>query len=92
MVLFTHPSLDAQDRLSVSAGYEPDGYRLVVHFPDGRRLIHRYFSQPDLYRGSAKLQSELLEDGWRLAEAPGHRSGLGLSARRRHYPRSTRLS
>jgi hypothetical protein len=91
MVLFTHPTLDSEDRLSVSAGYEPDGYRLVVDFPDGRQLIHRFFNQPDLFRGTATLQSDLLDDGWQLAEAPRHRSGLGLSSRRRHYPRNTGL-
>ncbi len=87
VVLFTHPTLGSDDHLSVSAGYEPDGYRLVVDFPDGRQLVHRFFSRPDLYRGTARLQSELLDDGWQLAE-PGHRSSPDLPSRR-HDPRIT---
>lgn len=91
MVFFTHPTLDAEDRLSVSAGYEPDGYCLVLDFPDGRQLIHRFFSQPDLYRGTAILQSNLLDDGWQLAEPTGHRSSLGLPRQRRHDPHDTEM-
>ena len=91
MVFFAHPTLDAEDRLSVSADYEPDGYRLVLDFPDGRQLIHRFFSQPDLYRGTAILQSDLVDDGWQLAEPPGQRSTLGLPNQRRHDPQDTEM-
>ena len=91
MVFFTHPTLDSEDLLSVSTGYEPDGYRLVLDFPDGRQLIHLFFSQPDLYRGTAILQSDLVDDGWQLAEPPGHRSTLGLPSQRRPDPHDTEM-
>ena len=91
MVHFTHPTLDSSDRLAVSAGFEPDGYRLVVDFPDGRQLIHRFFSQPELYRGTVKLQANLLGDGWQPASAPVPRPGTSHATRSRHFPRSTRL-
>jgi len=91
MVFFTHPTLGSEDRLSVSGRYEPDGYGLVLDFPDGRQLIHHFFSQPDLYCGTAIPQSDLIDDGWELAEPPGHQSSLGLPSQGRHGPHDTEM-
>ncbi len=90
MVFFTHSTLSASERLSVSSDYDPDGYRLVVDFPDGRQLIHRFFTQPELYRGTAKLQADLIGDGWRVVPGSDPKPHSRVT-RGRHFPRNTRL-
>lgn len=65
MVTFSHPRLDNTKQLKVRTTSDKDGHRLVLDFPDGQRRVHRFGNDSEIYRGTARVQAELISSGWR---------------------------
>ncbi len=91
MVSFSHPSLDRGQRLTIHAGRDTEGYQLILEFPGDRPRVHRFVNESDLYTGTVRVQTELMEDGWRLEASPRWPRDRTHSSLARHFPRSIPL-
>ena len=70
MVQFSNPRLGPRQRLTVWTAPSPDGYRLIVSYPDGLRRIHYFADHSALYNGTVEIQATLTKDGWEPVRPP----------------------
>ena len=80
MVFLRHLLLGPTERLDVWAALDADGSSLILEYPGGKRCVHRYSDDAALSQGTARVQAELLRDGWEPQDALDRPAALEDSA------------
>jgi hypothetical protein len=71
---------------------DPDGFELVIDYPDGSEGVQRFTNPRKLVRRALSLQQQLIRDGW-VPSGPGMRFRVDAAVappaarRRRALPR-----
>ena len=67
------------------------GHRVVVTYPDGRKVIHNFPDDSARNRGTSALQIALIQSGWKPIKRPPCQ-WLSHSLKSNQFPKTLALS
>ena len=91
MVHFVRHQADDLQRLTVRAMEARQGHRVIVTYPNGRKVVHNFPDDATRNRGTSALQIALTRSGWQPIKRPP-RQWLGHSSRSHQFPKTLEIS